>query len=125
MANPNLMHRFVVLYFVLWFLSIFKMFGALIVLLEYVNKRNMLIASLLMSNRRHLYRKTKAKRISQLRRKRREISYNWWQNLLNGSLSKNFRLTQDAFFKLEKDLRPFISPDPSSPNHRAMSAAKN
>ena len=48
---------------------------------------------------------------------------------MNGSLSddewqKNFRLTRDAFFKLEKDLRPFISPDPSSPNHRAMSAAK-
>ena len=46
MANPNLKHRFVVLYFVLWILSIFQMFGALIVLLEYVNKRNMLIVSL-------------------------------------------------------------------------------
>ena len=52
----------------------------------------------------------------------------WWKNL-SGKLSgdewqRNFRLTRAAFFKLEKDLRPFISPDPSTPNYRAMSAAK-
>lgn len=115
--------------------SIFQMFGALIVLLEYVNKRNMLIVSILMSKRRHLFLKMKAKRISQLTQKRREVWYKqgrsdkWWKNLLSGKLSgdewqRNFRLTGAEFFKLEKDLRPFISPDPSSPNYRTMSAAK-
>ena len=75
MADPNLRRRYIFMYFVSWSLLIFQMFGALIVLLEYVNKRNTLIVSILMSKRRHLYRKMKAKRISQLARKRREVWY--------------------------------------------------
>ncbi|XP_028412532.1 protein ALP1-like [Dendronephthya gigantea] len=77
----------------------------------------------------------KAKRISQLRRNRREIWFKkgrtdqWWNNLLGGRLAdeewqRNFRLTRAAFFELEKELRMYISPDPSSPNYRALSAEK-
>ena len=111
------------------------MFGALAVLLECVNKRNTIIMSMLMSRQRYLFRKMKAKRISQLRRKQREVWYKqgrtdqWWKNLLSGKLSdeewqRNFRLSRTEFFKLEKEIRRYISPDSSSPNYRAISAKK-
>lgn len=77
----------------------------------------------------------KAKRIIQLRKKHREVWYKqgrtdqWWKNLLGGKLSdeewqRNFRVSRTAFFELEKELRPYISPIPISPNYRAITSEK-
>ena len=133
MANAK--SRFILMGIIPCFLFVFQMFGALAVLLECVNKRNTIIMSMLMSRRRYLFRKMKAKRISQLRRKRREVWYKqgrtdqWWKNVLSGKLSdeewqRNFRLSRTEFFELEKEIRRYISPDSSSPNYRAISAKK-
>ena len=37
---------------------------------------------------------------------------------------KNFRLEEDSFFDLVSHLRPYISPNPNSPNRRAVCADK-
>eukprot|EP00794_Sanderia_malayensis_P020819 gene20819-biopygen15353 len=37
---------------------------------------------------------------------------------------KNFRMTQEMFYELVEELRPYISPDNSTPNYRALSADK-
>ena len=37
---------------------------------------------------------------------------------------KNFRMSREEFEKLTNELRPFISPDSSSPNYMALSAEK-
>ena len=117
------------------FLFIFQMFGVLAMLVEYINKWDMIIISMLTSKKRHMYWKMKAKRLSQLRRKcwvswfKQGRTDQWWDNLLSGELPNeewhsNFRLPKDAFFKLEEELRPHISPDPASPNYRAVTAKK-
>ncbi len=133
MANAK--SRFILMGIIPCFLFVFQMLGALAVLLECVNKRNTIIMSMLMSRRRYLFRKMKGKRISQLRRKQREVWYKqgrtdqWWKNVLSGKLSdeewqRNFRLSRTEFFELEKEIRRYISPDSSSPNYRAISAKK-
>jgi hypothetical protein len=37
---------------------------------------------------------------------------------------KNFCMTKESFLELETELKPYISPDPSSHNHRALDSAK-
>ena len=37
---------------------------------------------------------------------------------------KNFRMSREEFENLTNELRPSISPDPSSPNYMALSAEK-
>lgn len=37
---------------------------------------------------------------------------------------KNFRLSRDEFRSLLNELEPYISPDPKSPNYRALSACR-
>ena len=50
----------------------------------------------------------------------------WWQNILRGispeeCYKKNFRMRKGEFDNLVAELRPYISPDPNTPNHRALS----
>ena len=86
MMDPNLRRRYVFMYFALWSLLIFQMFGGLIVLLEYVSKQNMLIVSILMSKQHHFYCNMKAKQISQLTRKCRERQSDIGWKSLSGKL---------------------------------------
>ena len=53
----------------------------------------------------------------------------WWLNLVSGlapaeNWKKNFRMPRAQFYELVNELHPFISPDPSSPNNRAISSDK-
>lgn len=53
----------------------------------------------------------------------------WWENMWNGIApeeywKKNFRMPRQSFMDLLAELNPYISPDPSSPNFRALSAEK-
>ena len=53
----------------------------------------------------------------------------WWINLWQGHLVEaeweaNLRMTRQVFMKLVEELRPYISPDPRSPNRTALSAEK-
>ena len=80
--------------------------------------------------------KLKQKRLKRLQRKKRAYWFKpgrtdlWWQNLLNGTAleeawRKNFRLSRDVFYNLLDQLGPYISPNPLSPNTRALNADKN
>ena len=53
----------------------------------------------------------------------------WWINLWQGHLLEeewqaNLRMTRAVFMTLVEELRPFISPDPRSPNRTALTAEK-
>ncbi len=39
-------------------------------------------------------------------------------------MEKNFRLPREAFMEFAEELCPYISPNPSSPNYRALSTEK-
>ena len=51
----------------------------------------------------------------------------WWQNIRHGVLPescwrKNFRMSRNDFYTLLDEIEPYLSPDSSSPNYRALSA---
>ena len=53
----------------------------------------------------------------------------WWKNMISGISPesywfKNFRLSKSAFMNLAEQLKPFIAPNPKSPNYRALSTEK-
>ena len=53
----------------------------------------------------------------------------WWLNLWQGVLPEeewktNLRMSRPEFVKLAEELRPFVSPDPASPNRTALSTEK-
>ncbi|CAB4035871.1 Hypothetical predicted protein, partial [Paramuricea clavata] len=53
----------------------------------------------------------------------------WWQNMISGEAPEetwknNFRLPREVFMEFAEELRPYISPNLSSPNYRALSAEK-
>ena len=83
---------------------------------------------------RYLERLKKLKQRT-LRRKRRERWYNpggtddWWKRMINGETledtwRKNFRLSREEFMVLLAELKPYVAPDYTSPNYRALSAEK-
>ena len=68
-------------------------------------------------------------------RKKRSVWYKggrteqWWLNMYylpcdDFEWRKNFRMTKENFDKLCDELRPFISPNANSPNHRALTLHK-
>ena len=74
-------------------------------------------------------------RLKRLQRRPRSVWFKdggndtFWQNLVNGkhgdeTWKKNFRLTKEKFYELVDMLRPYISPDDTSPNHRKLDADK-
>ncbi|CAB4005901.1 Hypothetical predicted protein, partial [Paramuricea clavata] len=100
---------------------------------EKQKKNTMLIA--LQNRRSYFLRKLKVLRQRRLRRRNRSCwfkpgrSDQWWIKMINGEAPdefwmKNFRMTKESFLELETELKPYISPDPSSPNHRALDSAK-
>ena len=53
----------------------------------------------------------------------------WWENILTGVAPTEcwkffFRMSKDSFNKLLSELRPYICPNPLTPNYRALSAEK-
>ena len=100
---------------------------------EEQNKNTMFMA--LQNRRNYFLRKLKLLRQRRLRRRQRSCwfkpgrSDQWWIKMINGEAPdefwmKNFRMTKETFLALESELKPCISPNPSSPNYRSLSSAK-
>ena len=100
---------------------------------EKQNENVMLTA--LQTRRNFFLRKLKSLRQRRLRRRKRSCwhkpgrSDQWWIKMINGEAPdefwiKNFRMTKESFAELETELKPYISPNPSSPNYRSLSSAK-
>ena len=103
----------------------------------FIHQQRLFNAFLALSLRKknHFVRKLRARRQKPLQRKPRSVWYKigcndeFWQNFLNGKhydqkWVKTFRLTKDKFYELLEMLRPYVSPDETSPNHRKLDAAK-
>ncbi len=97
-------------------------------------RRNHVMSMVLSRKRSYYFKKLKSLRQRQLNRKKRSCWHKagrtdlWWKNILTGvapadSWRKNFRMSQESFNKLVRELKPYISPNPNSPNYRALSAA--
>ena len=82
-----------------------------------------------------LYRKLKIARQRRLMRRNRGCWFKpgrteqWWRNMISGATpeeawKKNFRLTREDFMDLAEQLRPYTSPNLSSPNYRVLSTEK-
>ena len=91
--------------------------------------------NLLLRKRSYSLQKMKRARERRINRKKRSCWFKqgrtdlWWQNILTGvapyeTWKKNFRMTCHVFQHLVNELRPYISPDPLSPNCRALSPEK-
>lgn len=81
------------------------------------------------------YHINKVKQKQHRQRKQRSVwkregrTEQWWINLWQGHLRedewlKNLRIPRNIFMKLVEELRPYITPDPRSPNRTALSAEK-
>ena len=97
-------------------------------------RRNHVLSSVLSRKRNYFFKKLTNLRQRQLNRKKGSCWYKpgrtdlWWRNILAGVAPadcwrKNFRMSQESFHKLVRELEPYISPNPKSPNYRALSAA--
>lgn len=82
-----------------------------------------------------IYRKLKYERQRKLLRKKRRFwvqagrTEEWWRNMIGGSAPEEawkiiFRIPREGFMELADEFRPFISPNPLSPNYRALSTKK-
>ena len=91
--------------------------------------------ALLACTTRNYSRRRKRLSVEKGHRKQRELwrqdgrTESWWAKLQAGEMpaetwKKNFRMTRKEFEAITNELRPYISPDPLSPNHMALSAEK-
>ena len=90
---------------------------------------------LILSKRSRSLLKMKQARERSLKRKNRSCWFKsgrtdlWWQNITTGvalsdAWKKNFRLPRLLFMDLVSESSPYVSPDPFSPNSRALLADK-
>lgn len=109
--------------------------GLLVLWKLHMSKMDTLNSNFLLRKRSYLLQKMKRARNRRLLRKKRSCWFKqgrtdlWWQNILTGvapseTWKKNFRMSSSLFKKLVSDLCIYISPDPLSPNRRALSAEK-
>ena len=100
-------------------------------------KRNLSLAAYISVRKAYLQRKRRNLQARQVRRKRRSVwvingrTDQWWQNIIGedvpdciGVGRKKIRMSKECFFELADELRPFLAPNPDSPNHRALSTEK-
>nr|XP_058964054.1 putative nuclease HARBI1 [Pocillopora verrucosa] len=89
----------------------------------------------LLRKKSYFFRNVKQLKQRDLYRKKRSCWHKpgrtdlWWKNIWTGVApeecwKENFRMSRAAFVNLVSELRPYISPNPKSPNHRALSAEK-
>ena len=85
----------------------------------------------ILGDRRRTIRKTKTAIRKNLNKKKRTCWYKagrtdlWWECFVSGVTPKeNLRLEEASFFDLVSHLRPYTSPNPNSPNRRALCADK-
>ena len=136
---PSRMRRMILFPFLQQFaglLSTLMQLHGLLYLYMLYRKRNIDLLVGHFARKRNLFvRKSKELKLRRLRRKKRSRWVNegrtdqWWQNMITGispeeDWKKNFRMTRQEFNKLCDELRPYISPNPKSPNRRALSVEK-
>lgn len=96
---------------------------------------NLLLATNLTQRESYWKKRVKERARRKANRKRRSTWYvkgrtdKWWDNMISGRLpednwKKNFRLSRQQFEQLENELNPYIAPNPTSPNHRALTSMK-
>ena len=106
-----------------------------LLLVELINQRrkHQALLSQLLIKKRIIQRFQNFRRKKQNKRRscwyKRGRTDSWWQNIITGVTpdefwKKNFRLNKHSFFELLNILEPYISPDPKSPNTRALPADK-
>ena len=114
---------------------IFQMHMVILTWKIHVKHRNDAYMAFLTRKRFVFYRKLQYERRRRLLRKKRRFwvqagrTEEWWQNMIGGKApeeawKKNFRLPRERFVELTEELRPYISPNPLSPNYRALSTEK-
>ena len=117
------------------FLSIGHMYGLLLLWKMKMKQTENNIMLYFLQKRNYRRSKEKLRKIRNLYRKKRSC---WqicgrddvfWRNIRQGLLpddtwKKNFRIPKGDFEALVTELRPYISPNPLSPNHRALNAEK-
>ena len=118
------------------YMTMFMQLHGLIFLWKiYEKHRSNAIVAWIQGKRSYYLRKMKKARLRRLRRKKRRCwvspgrTEQWWINLINGTAPeefwyKNFRMSRESFVELESELRPYISPNPMSPNYRSLSSMK-
>ena len=116
--------------------SVFMQFHGLMYLYMLYRKRNIDLVVAHFARKRNLFlRKCKDLKLRRLRRKQRSTWFNngrtdqWWKNMFTGvspeeDCKRNFRMTRQEFDDLCEQLRPHISPNPKSPNRRALTVEK-
>ena len=111
-------------------------FHGLMYLYMLYRKRNIDFVVAHFARKRNLFlRKCKDLKLRRLRRRQRSTWFNngrtdqWWKNMFTGvspeeDWKRNFRMTRQEFDDLCEQLRPHISPNPKSPNRRALTVEK-
>ena len=137
MANKQNLLFMTSLQISMFLLLIFQQYYFLIIWKINEINRNAQLFYFLQRKRRYVLQKLKIARRRRLARrigKRRcwvtsGRTDQWWQNMISGIAPedrwiKNFRMTREKFYELVEELRPYISPDQSTPNYRALTTDK-
>lgn len=112
-----------------------QVFGLIIIWNIHEARRNNAIVTLLAQKRSYFRRKLNRRRLGFFNRHQRSCWFkpgrtdSWWENMWNGIAPEecwrnNFRMSRDSFINLVAELSPYISPDLTSPNYRALEAGK-
>ena len=113
------------------FSTLLQLHGILLLLLMNQKREQQTILNEILGDRRRTIRKIKMAKRKNLNKKKRTCWYKagrtdlWWEYFISGVKpkefwKKNFRLEEASFFDLVSHLRPYISPNPNSPNRRAL-----
>ena len=114
---------------------LFQLHGMLLIYSIENKRKQEAIFHQCLRNRKVVIQRLRSERKRRRSNKKRSCWYQigrtdlWWQNLSNGVSpsewwKKNFRLNKLAFKELVEILRPYITPNPISPNRRAIPADK-
>ena len=117
------------------FTILLQLNGLLLIWTINQKRRQATILNLVLSERRRATQKLKLAKQRRLNRKKRSCWYKagrtdkWWKNLISGVSpkefwKKNFRMDEALFHDLVLQLCAYISPNPHSPNRRALTADK-
>ena len=135
MANFGLLISILITVIFVFVILLVQLYSFLIVSICTQHHMMHSMALLACATRSFFARKRRRESVEKGNRKRRAMwrqngrTESWWAKLLAGEMpaetwKKNFRMSQQEFEKLTNELRPFLSPDPSSPNYMALSTEK-
>ena len=134
-TSARSMASLIFLQFGLFLILILQLQGIMITYKVLEMKRNSILSAYLSVKKRNLLRKRKHLKARRLRRKPKSVwvingrTDQWWQNLIGANVpqicwKKNLRMSRVCFYQLAEELRPFIAPNPASPNYRYLTTEK-